>query len=581
MEQQIQPVLNLESQSFPEEIAPQELSTPEILAQRYEFVRTIGNGSQGRLYKAIDKRTQKDVAIKQLRIDLVEDWKSYTLFAREAKVLSELDLDGVAKFHEYYECLDGEHPCAYLVQEYIDGISLEERMASGTRYSVSRVFEIALQLVDILEKLHTHEPPVVHRDLKPGNIMICQENGHDKAYLIDFGAVANPQIQGGGSTVAGTYGYMPPEQLMGKPEPASDIYALAATICFMLSGVSPADMQTLDFKLIIEPHLQALPNAVSRVLSSMLAPSVKDRLTDYEDIRRYFNAFKNSQFDILEHEESDMSFYATPEYENQLKNVKTLWDNDNLKLWEALPEQTPRALHPCMESLKPVDLCSHKTLVKNKINRNVSAGVGCLVIFFCGGLALGCAGAGIWSFISEIIAGNISKAFGVLILCGLVTVFLLSFFKLTYSIEKAKWTDKYRSSSARLENCLDLMKRGRKTIAIITNISYKSYSSDDVEEYEFKNKDKGVYLHNIPRFEISYKFNPPDDSLTNDLVHHIIVHRDPSEHLHVGDPLPILYEVSQKNNRRVESMPFPFALCDVHDIPEMMCVTLNGSVVSV
>ncbi len=577
---QIQSTDNLTNRSLPDEIPSDGLQTPPILANRYQVVRTLGNGSQGYLYKAIDKQTQKAVAIKQLRIDLVEDWKSYTLFAREAKVLSELELNGVAKFHAYYECLDNDHPCAYLVQDYIDGISLEDKMMSGARYSVSRIFEIALQLVDILEKLHTHTPPIIHRDLKPGNIMICQENGHDKVYLIDFGAVANPQIQGGGSTVAGTYGYMPPEQLMGKPEPASDLYALAATICYMLCGVSPADMQTLDFKLIIEPHLQSLPNAVSRVLSTMLAPAVKDRLTDYQTIRTYFEAFKKSQFDILDREKSDMSFYATPQYEEQLKNVKTLWDNDNLILWEALPEQTPRPVHACMQILTPVDLCSHKTITKNKITREVSWFTSFMVWFFIGGIIL-MIGYSIIYFLFQAFAGEIAPLRAILSL-GLGSAFiyaLFQFFCFCYNVDKPEWTRYYKPSYNRAENCRELMMCGRKTIATITSISYKNYSSTDIEKYSFQNQKEGIYLHNIPQFEIAYKFNPLDDSLTEDLVHRIIIHRDPRAHLTVGDPLPILYNVSIEDNSRVESMPFPFACCDVNIYSDIICITKNGQIV--
>jgi serine/threonine protein kinase len=105
-----------------------------------------------------------------------------------------------------------------------------------------------MQLLDILKQLHAHEPPVIHRDIKPSNILLKALGGDDyEVYLIDFGAVANPQVQGGGSTVAGTFGYMAPEQLTGKPCPASDIYSLAAVAVYLISGRSPADMPMKDF----------------------------------------------------------------------------------------------------------------------------------------------------------------------------------------------------------------------------------------------------------------------------------------------------------------------------------------------
>ena len=93
------------------------------------------------------------------------------------------------------------------------------------RFLDESIYDIIAQVLRILQSLHEHQPPVIHRDIKPSNLMLTPvDNGKYKVTLLDFGAVANPQIQTGGSTVAGTFGYMPPEQLMGQAQPGSDIY---------------------------------------------------------------------------------------------------------------------------------------------------------------------------------------------------------------------------------------------------------------------------------------------------------------------------------------------------------------------
>lgn len=115
-------------------------------------------------------------------------------------------------------------------------------------------------------------------------------------FLIDFGAVANPMLQSGGSTVAGTYGYMHPEQLMGKPAPESDIYALAATLVYMLSGTEPSDIQVADFRLLIDPYLECVPRPVVVLLLQMLDPDKKSRLCDHDTLIRTFEQFADNQF---------------------------------------------------------------------------------------------------------------------------------------------------------------------------------------------------------------------------------------------------------------------------------------------
>ena len=232
--------------------ASTEVSTPACLSGKYTFLRPIGHGSQGKVYEAVRQSDGRHVAIKQLLIHSVSSWKEYDLFQREIEVLSKLDMPGVATFYEAVEAMDTANPSAYIVQEYLDGRSLEDMLRGGYRFTMEQIFQIGAKLIALLDRLHHHDPQVIHRDIKPSNIMLKHVGADDfEVYLIDFGAVANPQVQGGGSTVAGTYGYMPPEQLMGRPEPASDVYALAATLVRLLSGEEPDNMQVVDFRLMI------------------------------------------------------------------------------------------------------------------------------------------------------------------------------------------------------------------------------------------------------------------------------------------------------------------------------------------
>ncbi len=558
-------------------------ASPALLG-KYEYLQQIDSGAQGIVYKARDLNTGRLVAIKQLRIDQVENWKAYDLFEREAKVLSQLDIPGVAKFYEAKSCLDEDPPYAYIVQELIEGVSLESHIRSGQRWTLARTFDIAVQILDILEKLHHSEPPVIHRDLKPGNIMICQRDGRDHVYLIDFGAVANPIVQGGGSTVAGTFGYMPPEQLMGKPGPESDIYSLAATIVYMLSGVSPADIQTMEFRLVIEPYLQAFPAAVMHVLGRMLEPSAKDRLTDYAEIRRDFKNFIDSIF--IETESEDPSFYGSDEYLAQFKSVRTLWDNGNLRLWSALPSQKLRKVPRALTQIEDVDLQSHRTIVRVQKESDCP---GCLPVIFA---IAGTATFGMLAWIGQMAysRGQLSSADDILAFCGfcvpVVIVYVCVFAAMGFSLKDAYVINKlpeHRSTDGQIYKDRNLLlKEGIKTIATVVSVQYKPNNGKPGEDYQYDcrlgYRGDSIYIHGIPSFVITYKFNPPDDSLSDDLIHQITVHRDPDGHLNPGDPLPILYQIDPKDKRKVYSMPFPFAMCDVENYGDIICYTLDGEI---
>ena len=348
---------------------------PAKLHESYTPLRKLGQGTQGNVYLAVRKSDQKQVAIKAIRIHSVQNWKEYDLFKREATALQSIHIKGVAKFYDFHEFLEEKNPVACIVQEYIDGRSLQDMMRAGYRFTLRKIFEMAGQILDILEKLHQHEPPIIHRDIKPSNILIkTQDADHFEVYLIDFGAVANPQVQGGGSTVAETYGYMPPEQLMGNPCASSDFYSFAATLVHVLSGIEPSMMEVSDFRLVIDPHLQNIPRPVVRLLHRMLEPQAESRFTDVRVIRDMFTSFAAERFPMMQDDAESLALVSDAQkWDESLQNVHKLGQPGNMDLWMALPESTKRGNLPkCMKKGLSTEL---------RVRKNGSV-LGWYVLFF-------------------------------------------------------------------------------------------------------------------------------------------------------------------------------------------------------
>ena len=135
------------------------------------------------------------------------------------------------------------------------------------------------QMLDILSYLHAKSPPVVHRDIKPSNIIARPDGSYA---LIDFGAVQTiVQDTVGGSTVVGTAGYSPPEQMMGRAVPASDLYALGATAVALLSGESPSDLPVERMKIRFRQAID-VDDELGAFLDRLLAPDASDRFEDAE-----------------------------------------------------------------------------------------------------------------------------------------------------------------------------------------------------------------------------------------------------------------------------------------------------------
>ncbi len=570
------------------------VETPPELTELYTYVKKLGQGAQAKVYEAIRKSDGEHVAIKQLQIDSVQNWKEYDLFWREAEVLQTLNIDGVATFYATHECLDTPKPHAFIVQKCIHGKSLSEMMQTSYRFSIHRIFEIAIQLIDLLEKLHTHNPPVIHRDIKPSNIMFEPQIGDEfKLYLIDFGAVSNPQVQKGGSTVAGTYGYMPPEQLMGRPTTASDIYALGATLTYMLSGVEPGNMQTADFRLIIEPHLERLPHAVVSCLRKMLVPNANERLCDYKILRAQFTNFANNNFI-----DDDIKAIATSTYENDLDRVEKLGQAGNIDLWLQLPEKTPRDIPSKYYSMKLTGLSQRMIRNYMKQSENEAAhplwgqnGATLTLVLFI--IAFGLSSTlGYYFFLCATAYNSIEFGIGAGI-CAIVFFALITVFikhpKLNlvahHALQKFKQDGLEGDHEEEDEKRRKLIQNGRKTIATVCNIvpipvddifieKYYPDSEGQLHEFSLTGNTslagKTVYFNTRPTsYRISYKFNPPDDASPDDLVHSVTVRYDAQASLHIGDALPILYDINPKDNSDVTSMPFPFPLGKIMSFGEV------------
>jgi serine/threonine protein kinase len=247
----------------------------DIIIQRYRFIAPLGRGGMGTTYEAEDLTNHQKVAIKALSLHQATEWKILELFEREARVLANLSHPGIPKYLNYFYIDTPSDRRFYLVQELIEGESLAELVNKGWRINEDKVKQIAKDVLEIIKYLQTLNPPVIHRDIKPQNILYCPDG---RIFLVDFGAVRDVyrNTLTRGSTFVGTLDYMPPEQLRGQAFFASDLYSLGATLLFLLTHRSPADLPQKRMKIDFRSRIP-LSRQFGDWLEKMLEPAVEDR----------------------------------------------------------------------------------------------------------------------------------------------------------------------------------------------------------------------------------------------------------------------------------------------------------------
>ena len=249
----------------------------DILNQKYKIIRVIGEGGTGITYNAIAMQTQQQVAIKNLSLRDLDNWKQIELFEREAKILATLDHPAIPKYLDYF-CLDcDDSRNFYIVQQLAPGKSLFELVKDGWRTTEAEIKSIAEQILEILIYLHGLVPAVIHRDIKPQNLIRSDEG---KIFLVDFGAVQNTYYTNfkQGSTVVGTYGFMAPEQFRGQAIAATDLYNLGATLVYLLTHHPPAELPHHNLKINFRDHVQ-ISHQFATWLDKLIEPNIEHRFT--------------------------------------------------------------------------------------------------------------------------------------------------------------------------------------------------------------------------------------------------------------------------------------------------------------
>lgn len=255
------------------------LEAIDLSPQGYQVDRVLGqNVHGGRVtYLAQDLNAEIPVVVKQFQF-AGNTWGNYDAYQREVDILQHLDHPRIPKYLTSWETPSG----FCLVQEYKTGATLAN---VGRKFTIDEVKQIAIDILEVLIYLQQQQPPVVHRDLKPENILINEQN---QVYVIDFGfARNNDQEVAASSTVKGTLGFMPPEQLFNRPlTKAADLYSLGVTLVCLLTGHKSTEIDQLidhNYRLDLRSHLSHLPPNFLAWLIKITDPNPDQRYPDAQD----------------------------------------------------------------------------------------------------------------------------------------------------------------------------------------------------------------------------------------------------------------------------------------------------------
>ena len=295
------------------------LSKGQKINGRYEIIKSIGEGGMANVYLAHDNILDRQVAIKVLRGDLANDEKFIRRFQREAKSVSDLSHPNIVEVYDV-GCEEGQH---YIVMEYIEGRTLKQLIQKRGALTVLEVVDIMTQLTDGLA--HAHEAYIIHRDIKPQNIMIL-DNGIIK--ITDFGiamAMNATQLTQTNS-VMGSVHYLPPEQAAGKSATVkSDIYSAGILMYELLTGSVPFKgdnaveiaLKQMKEKLpSVRKQNPLIPQSVENILIKATAKNPKNR---YDTVREMHDDLVK----CLDNPNCEKYVYSYPEFEGDTSNKET------------------------------------------------------------------------------------------------------------------------------------------------------------------------------------------------------------------------------------------------------------------
>lgn len=245
---------------------------------RFAIEGVLGEGAQGTTFVGTDLKTGARIAVKVFDLGRAKDWKAQELFDREVQTLKNVEHPGIPKLLDVIH--DEETGARALVRTLIPGESLAQAIKRDGPLTEAALWSILVDVADVLGALHTRSSPIVHRDIKPQNL-IRRPDG--KVCLVDFGGVGRMR-ETAGSTVVGTFGYMAPEQLYGAQTPATDMYALGATLLALATGREPEDLPRDGLSLDVDRAAPRLSERMRGLLKRLTAPDPKDRPTDAHEL---------------------------------------------------------------------------------------------------------------------------------------------------------------------------------------------------------------------------------------------------------------------------------------------------------
>ena len=321
---------------------------------RYQIIKTLGEGGMANVYLAHDTILDRNVAVKVLRGDLANDEKFVRRFQREALSASSLSHPNIVEMYDVGED-DGQY---YIVMEYVDGKTLKQVLKSRGHLSVTEVVDIMLQLTDGMA--HAHDAYIIHRDIKPQNIMILS-NGMIK--ITDFGvatALNSTQLTQTNS-VMGTVHYLPPEQAQGKGSTIkSDIYSMGIMMYELLTGLVPYkgdNAVEIALKHLKEPLPSvrkanpSIPQSIENVIIKATAKNPKNR---YTDAREMHEDLKTALDESRKNEEKYV--YKYPDNEEIEKKRSEDKEKDKDKEKAAVKEEEKKVTKEPKKKIKKVEV---------------------------------------------------------------------------------------------------------------------------------------------------------------------------------------------------------------------------------